>query len=209
MSLISIKRSIAEHFLGGILKSTNVKEFLVVVGNGYHIFDNAKVGNFMDELMNMRYNDKTGVCDYILKMVHLQTKLKAHDIPIPDKFIVHQTFNSLPSSFSQIKTAYNTLNQTWGVNDLITKCVAEEEKMKKEKNEYAHLVALGKSNNPKRVERLESPTSTVLRKTKVSRRVGVRSRRMEMEMPRTQTLSAITTTKRVTRGLIALSLRLG
>ena len=72
--------------------------------------------------MNMRYNDMTGVRDYIQKMVHLQTKLKAHDIPIPDKFINYQALNSLPSSFSQIKTVYNTLNQTWGVNDLITKC---------------------------------------------------------------------------------------
>ena len=110
MSLISIKRSIDEHFLEGIPESNNVKEFLVVVGNRYHIFDNAKVGNFMDELMNMRYNDITGVHDYILKMVHLQTKLKGHDIPIHDKFIVHQTLNSLPPSFIQIKTAYNTLN---------------------------------------------------------------------------------------------------
>ena len=32
---------------------------------------------------------------------------------------------------------------------------------------------------------------------------------MEMEMLRTQTFSAITATKRVTRGLIAFSLRLG
>ena len=137
LNLISIKRSIAEHLLGGIPKSNNVKEFLVVVGNRYQISDNAKTGNFMDELMNMRYNDITGVRDYILKMVHLQTKLKAHDIPIPDKFIFHQTLNSLTSSLSQIKTAYNTLNQTWGVNDLITKCVAEEEKLKREKNEFA------------------------------------------------------------------------
>ena len=66
----------------------------------------------MDELMNMRYNYMTGVCDYILKIVHLQTKLKAHDIPILDKFIVHQALNSLSYSFNQIKTANNTLNQT-------------------------------------------------------------------------------------------------
>ena len=133
LSLISIKRSIVEHLLGGILESNNAKEFLVVVGNIYQIHDNAKAGNFMDELMNMRYNDTTGVCDYILKMVNLHTKLKAHDNPIPDKFIVHQALDSLPSSFSKIKTAYNTLNQTWGVNDLITKCVAKEEKLKREK----------------------------------------------------------------------------
>ena len=36
------------------------------------------------------------------------------------------------------------------MNDLITKCVAREEKLKREKNGSAHLVALGKSNNQKR-----------------------------------------------------------
>ena len=97
--------------------------------------------------MNIRYDDMKGVREYILKMVHLQTRLKALDIPIPDKFIVHQALNTLPFSLSQIKTAYNTLNQSWGVNYLITKCVVEEEKLKRENNEYAHLVALGKSNN--------------------------------------------------------------
>ncbi|RVW61410.1 hypothetical protein CK203_031969 [Vitis vinifera] len=113
----------------------------------YQTSDNAEAEYFMDELMNMRYNDMKGVREYILKMVQLQTRLKALDIPILDKFIVHQTLNTLPPSFSQIKTAYNTLNQSWGVNDLITKCVAEEEKLKKEKNESTHLVALGKPNN--------------------------------------------------------------
>ena len=71
LSHISIKRSIVEHLLGGINKSNNVKEFLVVVGKIHQIYDNAEARNFMDELMNMRYNDMTGVCDYFLKMVHL------------------------------------------------------------------------------------------------------------------------------------------
>ena len=35
LSLISIKRSIAEHLLGGIPESNNAKEFLVAVGNRY------------------------------------------------------------------------------------------------------------------------------------------------------------------------------
>ncbi|KAL6350236.1 hypothetical protein AAG906_004181 [Vitis piasezkii] len=147
LSLISIKRSI----------SNNAKEFLVVVANRYQTSDNAEVGHFMDELMNMRYDDMKGVREYILKMVHLQTRLKALDIPIPDKFIVHQALNTLSSSFSQIKTAYNTLNQSWGVNNLITKCVAEEEKLKREKNESAHLIAIGKPNNKKRVEKTRKP----------------------------------------------------
>ena len=43
------------------------------------------------------------------------------------------------------------------MNDLITKCVVKEEKLKRENNESAHLVALGKSNNQKRVEKARKP----------------------------------------------------
>nr|CAN72798.1 hypothetical protein VITISV_031251 [Vitis vinifera] len=126
LSLISIKRSIVEHLLGGIPKSNNAKEFLVIVANRYQTSDNAEVGHFMDELMNM----------------------------------------------SQIKVAYNTLNQSWGVNDLITKCVAEEEKLKKEKNESAHLVALGKPNNQKRVEKARKPNFHSHKKNKNFKKSG-------------------------------------
>ena len=64
LSLISIKRSITENLLGGIPEINNANEFLVVVGNRDQISDNADAGNFMDALMNMRYNDMTGVRDY-------------------------------------------------------------------------------------------------------------------------------------------------
>ncbi|RVW92101.1 hypothetical protein CK203_037131 [Vitis vinifera] len=59
LSLISIKRSIVEHILGGIPESNNAKEFLVA------------------------------------------TRLKALDIPIPDKFIVHQALNTLTIFFER------------------------------------------------------------------------------------------------------------
>ena len=42
---------------------------------------------------------------------------------------------------SKIKTTYNTLNQNWTINDLIAKCVLEEEKLKKEKSESALIVS--------------------------------------------------------------------
>ncbi|RVW22815.1 Retrovirus-related Pol polyprotein from transposon TNT 1-94 [Vitis vinifera] len=126
LSPISIKRSIAEHLLGGIPESNNAKEFLVAVANRYQTSDNAEARHFMDELMNM----------------------------------------------SQIKSAYNTLNQSWGVNDLITKCVAKEEKLKREKNESAHLVALGKPNNKKKVEKTRKPNFHSNKKNKNFKKSG-------------------------------------
>ncbi|KAJ7975971.1 Retrovirus-related Pol polyprotein from transposon TNT 1-94 [Quillaja saponaria] len=77
-------------------------------------------------------------------MVHVQTKLKNKEIPIPYSFVVHHSLNSLPLDFSQIKTAYNTQNESWTINDLISKCVAEEDKIKKEKSETALFVSHSK-----------------------------------------------------------------
>ncbi|RVW47777.1 Vinorine synthase [Vitis vinifera] len=79
LSLISIKRSIAKHLLGGIPESNNVKEFLVVVGNKYQTSNNAGARYFMDELMNMRYNDMKGVHSWWLDSgttVHVATSLQ-------------------------------------------------------------------------------------------------------------------------------------
>ena len=52
------------------------------------------------------------------------------------------------------------------MNDLITMCVVEEENLKREKNEYAHLVALGKLNNQKRVEKARKPNFHSHKKSK-------------------------------------------
>ncbi|RVW51317.1 hypothetical protein CK203_075402 [Vitis vinifera] len=99
LSLISIKRSIAKHLLGGIPESNNAKEFLVAVAKRYQISDNAEAGHFMDELMNMR-------------------------------------------------------------------------KAEREKNESAHLIALGKPNNQKRVEKTRKPNFHSHKKNKNFKKSG-------------------------------------
>ena len=58
------------------------------------------------------------------------------------------------------------------MNDLITKCVAEEEKLKREKNEFAHLVALRKLNNQKRVEKARKPNFQNHKKSKNFKKGG-------------------------------------
>ena len=56
-----------------------------------------------------------------------------------EKFIVSHALNCLSVDFSQIKTTHNTIGEKLTINDLITKCVAEEEKLKKEKSDIALL----------------------------------------------------------------------
>ena len=50
--------------------------------------------------------------------------------------------------------------------------MAEEEKLKREKNESAHLVALGKPNNQKRVEKARKPNFHSHKKSKNFKKSG-------------------------------------
>ncbi|KAG8375187.1 hypothetical protein BUALT_Bualt10G0074200 [Buddleja alternifolia] len=141
LSLLAMKKSIGEHLLSGLPETNSAKEFFDAVGKRYYVSDKFEAGNLMSDLSGMKYNNSGGVREYILKMVHIQTKLKDLDISLPDNYIVHTALNSLPIEFSQIKTAYNTQNESWTVLDLISKCVSEEEKIKRESGQSALLVA--------------------------------------------------------------------
>ncbi|XP_062109765.1 uncharacterized protein LOC133821559 [Humulus lupulus] len=141
LSLIAMKRSIPEHLLSGLHETTNAKEVLTNVGKLYDTCENVETGSLMDEVQTIKYDETKGVRDFILEIVNVQSKLKDRKIPLSDSYIIHHALNALPTSFSLIKTTYNTYNQTWSINDLILKCVAEENKLKKEKNELAHYVS--------------------------------------------------------------------
>ncbi|XP_062102323.1 uncharacterized protein LOC133812566 [Humulus lupulus] len=149
LSLIAMKRSIPEHLLSGLPETTNAKEFLTNVGKLYDTGENVETGSLMDEIQTIKYDENKGVRDFVLKIVNIQSKLKDRKVPLLDSYIIHHALHALPASFSLIKTTYNTYNQTWSINDRISKCVVEENKLKKEKNESPHYVSQLKTNKGK------------------------------------------------------------
>ncbi|KAG5016216.1 hypothetical protein JHK85_022352 [Glycine max] len=123
LSLIAIKRTIFGHLLSGLLEKATTKKFFDALGKRYQVSDNVKYECLMKQLMNIKYDNVGDVREFIMKMVHIQTKLKSHQIDFNEKFIVKYALNSLPTNFTQIKIAHNTI-----------------EKLKKEKNEYTKFM---------------------------------------------------------------------
>ncbi|XP_016544171.1 uncharacterized protein LOC107844218 [Capsicum annuum] len=123
LCVLAFRRSIPENLKGGLPETTNAKKFLAKWKKG------------------MSYEFSGGVRDYILKMVHIQHKQKTLEMTLHSTYIVHSTLNSLPTEFSQMKTAYNTQNESWSINDLISKCVVDEGKIKKKKAEVSMLAS--------------------------------------------------------------------
>lgn len=87
----------------------------------------------------MKYDNNGGVWEFIHRMVCVQTKRKTHNINLNENFIVSHALNCLPAEFTQIKIIYNTFGHKWIFNNLITKCIAEEEKLNKEISDLAFL----------------------------------------------------------------------
>ncbi|KAJ0081229.1 hypothetical protein Patl1_10844 [Pistacia atlantica] len=124
-----MKRTIVDYLMSGLPETTNARVFLTVISLRFQVSNNAEAGNLMSALTKARYDSSKGVREFILRIVDIQSKLRNHDIPINNNFVVNHTLNSLPMNFSYIKTMYIAQSRTLSMNDLITKCVAEEGKI--------------------------------------------------------------------------------
>ena len=153
--LLTMRRSIQEHLKSDLPVECTAKEMMAAIEARNRVSSNAEVGTLLQKLFNMKYDGTAGVRDYILRMVDLKAKLQALNVTIPDACIVHQALNTLPPDFGIIKTNYNSQDETWSVNDLIARVVAEEEKLKKEKE---HMALYAASSHKKKNKKFKSRT---------------------------------------------------
>ena len=63
-------------------------------------------------------------------MSHLASKLRARKFDISEDLLMHLVLISFPRQFSQFKVSYNYQKDTWSLNELISHCVQEEERLK-------------------------------------------------------------------------------
>ncbi|RVW75186.1 Retrovirus-related Pol polyprotein from transposon TNT 1-94 [Vitis vinifera] len=91
--------------------------------------------------------EKENIREYIMEMSNLVTRLKALKLELSEDILVDLVLVlvlvliSLPTQFSPFKISYNTQKEKWTLNELIAQCVQEEERLKQEKIESAHLAS--------------------------------------------------------------------
>ena len=81
-----------------------------------------------------------------MEMRDMSAQLKSLEVDISESFLVHFILNSLPSEYSPFKISYNTHKDKWSVNELLTMCVQEEERLKHEKPLSVHMATHDKGN---------------------------------------------------------------
>ncbi|KAM6568388.1 hypothetical protein CsatB_016373 [Cannabis sativa] len=151
MSLMIIKRGIPEAFRGAVSEEvTDATTFLAEIEKRFAKSDKAETSTLLKKLISMKFKGKENIREYIMEMSHLASKLKALKLELSDDLLVHLVLISLPPQFSQFKVSYNCQREKWTLNELISFCVQEEEKLKQEKTESANLASTSKDKGKKR-----------------------------------------------------------
>jgi len=71
-----------------------------------------------------------------MKMSNIAAKLEKMEMKIYDGFLVHFIMTSLPPQFSHFAINYNNQEKKWSINELMARCVQEEERLKSEGPDY-------------------------------------------------------------------------
>ncbi|XP_056166845.1 uncharacterized protein LOC130138014 [Syzygium oleosum] len=165
MCMMIMKKAIPEAFRGTMSeKITTAKEFLTDIEKRFVKSEKAEIGTILTNLISMRYKGNGNIREYIMEMYHLASKLKALKLELTEDLLVHLVLISLPAQFNQFKVCYNCQKETWSLNELISHCVQEEERLKQDKTESAHLTSTSKDKGMKRKKDKEAATLANKRK---------------------------------------------
>ena len=80
-----------------------------------------------------------GVHEHIIQMRDIITQLKKLGIDISESFLVHFILYTLSHQYRPFKISYNTHKDKWSINELMTMCVQEEERLAMELGESTML----------------------------------------------------------------------
>ncbi|XP_062104312.1 uncharacterized protein LOC133815491 [Humulus lupulus] len=130
MSLMIMKHNIPEAFWGTESEGINkAKNFLEQIEERFAKNDKVEMTTLLGSLMTMKYNGQGNVREYIMEMHHIISRLKTLKIELSDDVLVLMVLLTLPAQFNQFKISYNCQKEKWTLNELISHCVQEEERV--------------------------------------------------------------------------------
>jgi len=90
-----------------------------------------------------------------MNMSNIVFKLKALKLEISEDLLIHLVLISLLASFNQFEVSYNCQKDKWSLNEPISHCVLEEERLKQGKRKSAHFASTSKAKGKRK--RSEDP----------------------------------------------------
>ena len=142
-----IKAKISAGICGFVDHHNNVRALLKVIDEQFKISDKALASTLIIKFSSLRLVSSKGVREHIMKMRDIVAQLKNLEVDMFENFLVHYILNTFPKQYGPFKISYNTHKDKWFINELMTMCVQEEERLLMEQGESAFLTNQGKNKD--------------------------------------------------------------
>ena len=128
-----MKHSIPKAFRGSITVSINATKFLLDIKQVFAKNEKVETSTLLRKQVGMKNTNKENIREYVMEMSNIVGKLKALKLQLSDDLLVPLVLISLPVQFGHFIVSYNTQKDKWTLNELISYCVQEKERIKKDK----------------------------------------------------------------------------
>jgi hypothetical protein len=138
-----LKNTIEPSIAGSIPECDTVTEYLGRIKGQFYGSSKTYATQLIKQMMTERYSgggNDTSIREHILKMSHMNSKLKPMDLHVKDEFLVHLIFASLPKEFDTFVVNYNIQPKKWDLDCYMAVCVQEEERIKAANGGTLHYV---------------------------------------------------------------------
>ena len=161
-----IKTKISPGIRGSVDQHDKVRDLLKAIDDQFVSSEKALTSTLIMKFSSLRLTTVRGVREHIMQMRDLAAQLKNLEVEMSESFLVHYILNTLPQQYGPFKISYNTHKDKWSINELMTMCVQEEERLVMELGESAMLATQGndKIQANKKGKRVKYMSKLTLRK---------------------------------------------
>ncbi|XP_004301906.1 PREDICTED: uncharacterized protein LOC101293797 [Fragaria vesca subsp. vesca] len=102
----------------------------------------AEGANLSRKLHELKFSGAGSIKTHIMQLEEINNKLKDLYMGVNDAQMVHIALESLPVDYSNLKSNYNSQKGKWEIDELISICVNEQERIQKDKKEAASMTSV-------------------------------------------------------------------
>ena len=161
-----IKTKISAGIRGSVEKIDKVKPLLKAIDEQFVTFNKALASTLIMKFSSTKLTGITGVHDHIMRMRDISTQLKSLEVTMLDTFLVHYILTTLSQQYSPFKISYNTHKDKWSINELLTMCVKEEERLMMEEGEKVNVTTFGKKRKDQAKRKGKIPVQPGIKESK-------------------------------------------
>ncbi|XP_019160726.1 PREDICTED: uncharacterized protein LOC109157281 [Ipomoea nil] len=105
------------------------KPLLKAIDDNFIVSKKVLAMTLIMKMRNLRLSTVKGTREHIMQLRDIAAQLKESEIIVPDDYLVFFALDTLPQEYNPFKISYITHKVDWSINELITMCAMEEQRL--------------------------------------------------------------------------------